>query len=502
MFVEQLPPTLAVFSQAQGVWKAKARGIVPLDAPLIEGLVKTFLLERFDRAVATPLMHRAMWEIATSQDPLVAIAAPRGHAKSTAMTLAYTLAVMLFKQRDYGIIVSDTEAQAASFLHDIKVELTENELLKAGFRIKELIKENETEIICAMEGGHLFKITAKGAEQKVRGLKWRGKRPNFIILDDVENDESVLNRDRREKLRNWILNALLPAGSDDCIIRMVGTILHMDAALARFLEDKGWTSLRFDAHSDCFSFILWPEKFPKDRLEAIRERYIRQNNPEGYALEYRNQAVDVATSFFRKDDFRSLSLTKGPKERYAAVDFAISLRERADYSVIAVAEIASDGILRIIDIRRGHWDATQIIDEMFSVQQTYRPEIFIAEDGVIEKSIGPFLNAEMLLRRIYINISTRVPIKDKMSRAQSFKARMRAGGVEFDYTAPWFSALQAELLSFPRGRHDDIVDALAWIGLFLDEISEVNTEEEEDEQNWQREYDSSSLHGRSIFTGY
>lgn len=421
---------------------------------------------------------------------------------STAMTLAYTLAAMLFKQRDYGIIVSDTEAQAAGFLHDINVELTENDLLKAGFRIKGLVKENETELICEMEDKHLFKITAKGAEQKVRGLKWRGKRPNFILLDDVENDESVLNRDRREKLRNWILNALLPAGSDDCVVRMVGTILHLDAALARFLDDKGWTSLCLDAHSDDFRHLLWKEKFPRARLEALRERYLRQNNPEGYAMEYRNQAVDSSTSFFRKSDFKPLSEIKGPRERYAAIDFAISLKERADYTAIPVAETAADGILRIVDMRRGHWDAAEIIDEMFSVQRAYTPELFIAEDGVIEKSIGPFLNAEMMRRKVYLNITTRVPIKDKMSRAQSFKARMRGGGVEFDTNAPWFPALQSELLAFPRGRYDDQVDSLAWLGLFLDEIAEVDTEEEDEAAKYNREYVAAYSFGRNPYTGY
>lgn len=502
MFVEKLPPELAIVALAKGTWQAPVRGIVKLDAALIEGFVKTFLMERFDKAVPVPLMHRAMWEVSTSTDPLVAIAAPRGHAKSTAETHSYTLATLLFKERDYALIVSDTEAQAAAFLHDIKLELTENELLQAGFRVKGLVKDSETEAVCKMEGGHLFKIVAKGAEQKVRGLKWRGKRPNLIILDDVENDESVLNRDRREKLRNWVLNALLPAGSDDCIVRMVGTILHMDAALARFLDDKGWTSLRLDAHSDDFRHILWEDKFPRARLEVIRERYRRQNNPEGYSMEYRNQAVDAGTAFFRKSDFKPLTPIKGPRERYAAIDFAISLKERADHTAIPVAETAADGILRVIDMRRGHWDAAEIIDEMFAVQKMYKPEIFIAEEGVIEKSIGPFLYAEQIRRKSYINLATRVPIKDKMSRAQSFKARMRGGGVEFDMDAEWFPTLQAELLAFPRGRYDDQVDGLSWLGLFLDEIAEVDSEEEEDENRYQNEYRDTDSGGRNPFTGY
>lgn len=503
MFVEKLHSSLAILCQSQDTWTSEHESDIQLDAALVEGLVKTFLIERFDRAVPIPMMHRAMWELSCSMDPYVAIAAPRGHAKSTSQTHSLTLAMVLFKLRDYVLIVSDTEAQAVSFLSDIKTELLENDLLIAGFRIKPLVKDTETEVICEMEGGHLFKIIGKGAEQKVRGLKWRGKRPNLIMVDDVENDELVLNKERREKFRNWFFNALLPCGSDDCIVRVVGTILHMDALLSRLLEDKGWTSLRLDAHSDDYSQILWGEKFPRARLEALRAIYERQNNPEGYAMEYRNQAIDSATAFFQKSDFRPLTPYNGPRTYYSAVDFAVSLKERSDYTVIITVEVTYTGIVRVVDVRRGHWDSLRVVDEMFLVQKRYQPEIFIAESGIIEKSIGPFLNAEMLLRDSYLNLVVKVPTKDKMSRAQAIKARMRAGGVEFDLEAPWFTVFQAEMLSFPRGRHDDQVDSLSWIGLLLDEIMPSKTPEEEEEEEYQEFIRFGiSEEGRNPYTGY
>lgn len=57
-------------------------------------------------------------------------------------------------------------------------------------------------MICICEDGHMFRIT-KGAEQKIRGLKWNNKRPDLIICDDLENDEIVLNKERRAKFKRW-----------------------------------------------------------------------------------------------------------------------------------------------------------------------------------------------------------------------------------------------------------------------------------------------------------
>jgi hypothetical protein len=51
-----------------------------------------------------------------------------------------------------------------------------------------------------MNDGHRFRIIAKGAEQRIRGRLWKGKRPNLLVCDDMEDDEQVENADRRRAL--------------------------------------------------------------------------------------------------------------------------------------------------------------------------------------------------------------------------------------------------------------------------------------------------------------
>src|SRR6266478_181723 len=156
-----------------------------LTADVVQGFGSSLLQKNFDGAVESPPCHFEWWQLCCSKDPFVAIAAPRGHAKSTAITFTYTLAAVLFRERSYVIIVSDTVSQSVQFLGDIKKELLDNEHIRSLFKVKELVKDSEDDFICLCEDGHMFRMQAKGSEQKVRGLKWNSKRPDLIVCDDL-----------------------------------------------------------------------------------------------------------------------------------------------------------------------------------------------------------------------------------------------------------------------------------------------------------------------------
>ena len=155
------------------------------------------------------------------------------------------------------------------------------------------------------------------------------------------------------------------------------------------------------------------------------------------------------------------------------------------------------------DIRRGRWDALEIIDEMFSVEKRYHPELFVVERGAIEKAIGSVLRAEMFKRSIFLNLHQMTPTKDKQSRARSFQARMRSGGVRFNKEADWYPELEDEMVRFPKSRHDDQVDALSYIGLVLDEVQSALTPQEQANEDYEEELEQDSFYnGRNTTTGY
>lgn len=503
-----------------------------LTTDVVAGFVGGVLAGRFDGQSSTPEFHKECWELCCSDEKFVAIAAPRGHAKSTAVTLGYGLATLLFRQRKFMLLVSDTESQAALFLGTFKQELQDNQELIDLFGIKrnenglvKFVKDSETDIIVEFEDGHRFRIIAKGAEQKLRGLIWNGSRPDIIMCDDMENDELVMNKERREKMRNWFKGALLPCRSDNGIVRMVGTILHMDSLLERLMPSESdktthtvglktystrrgmWKSVKYAAHNSDFSELLWPSKKSAAEFKMMYEEAVRDGTTDIYSQEYLNKPIDESVSFFKKGDFMQMTEEdkKSKLHYYITADLAISQTEKADFSVFIVAGVDENRMIHVVDVIRERLDGRDIVDTLLSLQRIYDPQAVGIEEMQVSKAIGPFLREEMIKTNTFLNL---VPLKpggkDKLTRARSIQARMRAHGVRFAKDEDWYPNFENECLTFPRGKHDDQVDAYAYLGLMLDKLIEAPTKEEEDDDAYRDEYNESGLggSGRSKFTGY
>ena len=180
---------------------------VKLSANLVEALAGTFLSPRYDDPRPTPQFHRECWELYSSDYPACMAIAPRDHAKTTGLTYDYVMAEVLFRSSDYVIIISSTEEMASEIMLNISEELHENQDLRIEFGVKKFLVDSKTDIIVEMVDGHKFRILARGAEQRIRGRMWNGKRPNLMVCDDMEDDEQVENRDRRLKFRKWFFRA-------------------------------------------------------------------------------------------------------------------------------------------------------------------------------------------------------------------------------------------------------------------------------------------------------
>lgn len=504
-----------------------------LTADIIAGFSASLLQKNFDEPVASPACHYEWWSLFCEPHPLVAIAAPRMHAKTTALTQTFALASVLFREREYVLVVSDTITQAVQFLGDIKKELLENESIKNLFKIKEFIKETEDDFIAICEDGHMFRMSAKGSEQKVRGLKWNNKRPDLILCDDLENDEIVLNKERRLKFKRWFYGALLPCRSYRGIVRYVGTILHNDSLLESVMPKRSdkytvveplktystkkkpsWVSVKYRAHTNDFSEILWPDRYEKDFFIEKRQEFVDQGLPDVYSQEYLNIPIDESLSYFRRNDFLDFTeldrqlLQKSDWKKhfnfYIGSDLAVSQNETADYSVFIVGGTDENGILYIFRVIRERMDSQEIVETMLSLQRVYNPIAVSMEKGQIEKAIGPFLRQRMLETGDFINLLAVAPSVDKLTRARSIQARVRAGAVKFDQKQDWYLDFEEEATIFPRAKHDDQVDALAYLGLILDKLMEAPTSKELDMEKYQEEMEESGLNeqGRSETTGY
>lgn len=481
-----------------------------LSAALIESFSGVFLSPLYDDPQPTPECHREWWEMYCSPAANVAIAAPRGHAKSTALTHDFVLAAVCFRFEPHVLIVSATEELAMAHLGDISKELHDNDDLRREFAISSFLVDSKSEIVVRCTDGYEFRIIARGSGQKLRGLKWNGRRPGLIICDDMEEDEQVENADRREKFRRWVLRALMPLGRRGCKIRWHGTILHEDAMLARLMKDKSWTSKLYRAHASFsdFSSILWPEMWSEERLRAKQQEYVEQGDAPGYSQEYLNDPLDATNTYLQREWFLPMRPEDFDSNKIicAAADFAISKKDRANRTSLTVGGKDARNLLHILDQRVDRWDSLEIIQEMFDLQRQYNLDVFWVENGQIWNSLWPMLKKEMQARNIWINFVTRTPITDKASRGRSLQRRMRASGTRWDTQAHWFPGMQEEMMRFTGHSDaalDDQFDSAALLSLGFDDFSQVEDEDlmSEDEADMLYNDPRKSI-GRNQVTGY
>jgi hypothetical protein len=484
---------------------------IKLSADLIESFAGTFLSPRYDDAKPTPAFHREAWKLYASDKKQAGCIAPRDHAKSTGLTFDYILAEVLFRSSDYVILIGSTEDKAAEQLSNISEELEMNEDLRREFFIRSFESQTKTEVIVVCSDGHRFRILARGAEQKIRGAMWKGKRPNLIVCDDMEDDEQVENKDRRAKFRRWFFRAAKQALSKSGKIRIHGTILHEDALLARLQKNKMWTMLFYKAHKSYsdFSDLLWPERWTAKDLRDRQIEFEEDDDSAGYSQEFLNTPLDSAAAYLKKGDFLPMSEfdREVPKKFYCGVDFAFSKKTTANHTSFTVGGVCSRNLIHHVDEHRERLDTLGVVDKFFEIQQRWEVEGFFVPAGKDWLAIESVLQREMMDRGIWLIIEQIPDNTDKAVKGRVFQKKHKAGACRFDKEADWYPAYEAELMSFTgvsEAKSDDQFDSTAILHRGIEIGITVEDEDFIEEEEWAFRRESQGLRSSTqrSATGY
>lgn len=412
-----------------------------------------YLPHHFEAAPAE--FHRIIAEDAENYNNLV-VAAPRGHAKTTLMALAFPLYRAAVFHEPYTLIVSDTATQAEQRTADIYAELNDNEALidryphlalPEGRDYKRAGRAKRTARDFITVG--TIRMTAAGAGQSLRGIKTGKQRPSLILVDDLENDENVLTFDQREKLKNWFLKSLsnLP-GHGGATFVVIGTILHEDGLLAWLLKPENgltWRQHRFQA-IQYDGEPLWPAAWPIDRLEAQRLLI----GDHAFSSEFQNLPIAPGSRRFAEATYYT-SLPEGPFREGAGFDAAYSAKTHSN-ATVTIKGRWIDGKIYITDMLYDRLPAEKYIPLMKASGVTRITWI----RSTIEKGL------ESLLRREGIAVNAINARGDKLSRAQDAIVSWNRGDILVPHGKPFTRRLVDEVTSFTGigDTHDDIVDAM------------------------------------------
>lgn len=424
-----------------------------------------------------PDFHREIYHLISGEMRLV-LAAPRGYAKSTIICVIYPIWLALFGKRRDICVISASETLAVELLRKIKRELESNLLLQTAFGDVRSSKWTENHII--LKNG--VEIRAKGAGGQIRGF-----RPDTLLLDDIETDESVESEEQRKKLKEWLfkacLNTLLPEGQ----LIIIGTVIHPLSVLADLLEiDNGWTKRKYQAYKDGV------EKEGHELWSARDHKWLQKRKAEigswAFASEFMNNPISDESSPIKPADIRYWKEVPTQYSGVISVDPAYSDDVHADYKTASLILIDHQSNRYLSHYIRTHEPIGVFQDAILTMWHSNRSfitAIGIPNSGVEKGFFDSFLKKceerrlyppIVELKNVYNNVQTKVSTRNKRSRIvaalqplfQQGKYYIHANHIE----------ARDELLTIGSSRWDDIVDTMAYAEQILTPVfSEINTED-------------------------
>ena len=194
----------------------------------------------------------------------------RGAAKSTNMDVFVPMWLMCQERREINVmvIVGKSEDNAKTLLGDIQAELQYNQRYIADF--------GQQYNAGSWEEGEFVTQTqvaffARGRGQSPRGLRYRSHRPDYIVIDDLDDDELVESSARVSKLFDWVRSALfgtLDGGRGRFF--MVGNLIAKNSVLAKWCDIKSVHVTRVNIY-DKNGNISWGAKWTPEEVQAIAD---------------------------------------------------------------------------------------------------------------------------------------------------------------------------------------------------------------------------------------
>ena len=428
-----------------------------------------------------------------------AVAAPRGHAKSTNLTFKDDLHAVLYHYKHYILILSDTYPQAASFLEAISDELEENEAITEDFGNIVGNVWREDVIVTKTK----IKIQAKGAGQKVRGLKHKNWRPDLIVLDDIENDENVRTPEQREKLKNWFYKAVSKCGDTYTDFVYIGTVLHYDSLLVNVMNNPEYNSVKYKAvlnfsasplwniwetiltnknnknrKAEALAFfnknkqamlkgtkVLWEEKLSYYDLMFMKV----SEGAASFNSEEQNEPIDPEDCLFNKENFdyynpHDINFSDKDFNFYGFVDPSLGKSKKSDFSaIITIAKSRSTGYMYVADADVDRRLPSVIIDAVLGkavwIKKAYgkKYKAFGCETNQFQYFLKTELAKESARRGIYLPIREVQQTSDKVLRIETLQPDIDNKYIKFNRQ---HKRLLEQLEFFPMADHDDGPDAL------------------------------------------
>lgn len=425
------------------------------------------------------------------------VIAPRGHAKSSVGACVFPLHHIFFdKGQKVVVLASKTQGHAVELLQTIKDALDFSMPLRSlfGYWGRHSARIWTKDKIVLKDGSA---VVCKGTGQQIHGLKLVHQRPTLIVLDDPEDANNTKTNEAMEWNLRWLLRSCEPAlDAQTGRLLVIGTPQH-ERCIVETLKDMGsWTTKHYQALTSNGKQALWPEQMSVEELLNKKAALEEIGRVSSFYSEYQCRVVGDEDQLITEDqlcyydgvlDFDDYGNTimkiKEPFEKnfpvhvFIGVDPASSTRQTADYSTVVPVAVDHADNRYVLPYYRQRVKPVDLADAVIGYFSRYKPKWVNIETVGYQEMLRDYIRRRSEELGIFIPglEFKNNPRTAKSVRLESMQPHFYRKKVFIQKNMP---ELKDELLLYPRGKHDDLLDGLyyAMLKVYVPEESEVTTE--------------------------
>lgn len=444
-----------------------------------------FIFPHLARKQTNCPLHNDIARVHVADTHYNVVIAPRGHSKTTWSSTIGICHDICYERYDVIVLIKKNFTQAINDLQNIVIELKENELLTDLYGGWDFLIDRQEKIeIRNKRTGKITYIASAGTGQSIRGLLRRGYRVGKFLLDDFEDEKNTATLELRQKVKNYMSSQVLPCLDPETgRIFAIGTIVHFDSWLNNRYEDytkakrEGGESMwdvLFYQMVDADGNAIFPEVFTKAYIKRLKALYEELGNTSQFYQEYYNIPYDPSDVTFPTANLKYLSwgvkhdndvtiMVQGVRE--LVVDVVIAYdpsggTASGDFVGSTILFTDKDNNRYNERADRYRWKPNELIDHIFQDYQKYHPRLVIVEAEAMAVLLQYWLNAEMRRRNIYLPLVAYKSPKDtgKNQHIRDGLQPVYSAGVVYHKHGQTDAI--GELITFPKQRHDDILDSM------------------------------------------
>lgn len=300
-----------------------------------------------------------------------------------------------------------------------------------------------------------------------------GMHPDVIIMDDLVSEATVTTPEQRNKTKTHYRFSLSLLERNGLQV-VIGTRYHMDDLYDELLKNEGFNCIVRPAilpNGKCY----FPSKYPMEVLQELRRDQGADIYNSQYMLDPTNEedaVFKVGKLQYYLEDFTEAYLdTENIKPKPVAfqqvavlTDLAITQNKRSDYTVIMIVGITCDKKIYVLDYIQDKLTPSQIVQGIFEQYDKARNFGYVngvyIETVAFQKVMLYLLKDEAKRRGVNIPLKELKTNRDKTLRINGLVPLVDKGDI---YISPKHVELKNEMREFPFGKHDDIVDTLAYV---------------------------------------